>query len=181
MISYSGADPSLNQDDFNEGDIRVRRYRNRRIGDYLKELSLTEGRGTGIPAIRKSLRINGSADPVFDIDDPNRSYFVIDIPMHPDFIEETKTDDATEDISKDEVGENRLVEGLVEGLVESQQKMVLLMDNNPSVSIKEMADSIGISTTAVDKNITALKQRNIIERVGSDSKGLWQINFPQED
>jgi len=27
----------------------TRRYRNRRIGEFLKELSLTEGRGTGVP------------------------------------------------------------------------------------------------------------------------------------
>jgi len=38
-----------------------RRYRNRRIGEFLKELKLTEGRCTGIPKIRKALRENGSA------------------------------------------------------------------------------------------------------------------------
>ena len=32
---------------------------NRRLGDYLKELQLSEGRGTGIPTIQDELRRNG--------------------------------------------------------------------------------------------------------------------------
>lgn len=54
------------------------------------------------------------------------------------------------------------------------------MVNKPSITIKEMSESIGISTTAIDKNITALKQKGIGDRVGSDSSGKWQINFSQE-
>lgn len=68
--------------------VRVRRYRNRRIGGFLKELELTEGRGTGIPSIMRTLKNNGSPVPVFDTDEPNRSYFVIEIPIHPDFVED---------------------------------------------------------------------------------------------
>ena len=33
---------------------------NRRSGDYLKELQLSEGRATGIPTIQDELRKNGS-------------------------------------------------------------------------------------------------------------------------
>jgi ATP-dependent DNA helicase RecG len=51
----------------------VRKYRNRRIGEFLKELHLTEGRTTGIPCILKSLEKNGSPKPVFETDD-ERSY-----------------------------------------------------------------------------------------------------------
>jgi hypothetical protein len=38
-----------------KGIIRNKRYRNRRIDDFLKELDMTEGRGTGIPIIRKEM------------------------------------------------------------------------------------------------------------------------------
>jgi len=54
-----------------------------------------------------------------------------------------------------------LVEGLVEGLVENQKKIVYLIDQKPSITIKELAESIGISTTAIDKNLTKLKDKNI--------------------
>ncbi len=39
--------------------IVAREYRNRRIGDFLKELRLTEGRGTGMPTIYPKLFISG--------------------------------------------------------------------------------------------------------------------------
>ena len=72
-----------------------------------------------------------------------------------------------------------LVERLVEGLVESQRRMVRIIIDNPSITIKEMSEAIGISTTAIDKNITTLKKKGIVERVGSDSTGTWKINFPE--
>lgn len=39
--------------------LKARRYRNRRLGDFLKELDLSEGRATGIPTIQDELRKNG--------------------------------------------------------------------------------------------------------------------------
>ena len=85
IISYTGADPSLKQQDFDKGTIRARRYRNRRVGEFLKELELTEGRGTGIPRMQMALKENGSSLAAFDVDDPNRRYFVVEIPIHVDF------------------------------------------------------------------------------------------------
>ena len=85
IISFNGIDPSLNQTDFDKGIVRARRYRNRRVGEFLKELRLTEGRGTGIPTILKALRENGSPIPVFDANEPNRIHFVVEIPIHPFF------------------------------------------------------------------------------------------------
>ena len=111
IISYNGIDPSLKQVDFDSGIVRIRRYRNRRIGGFLKELELTEGRGTGIPTIIRTLKNNGSPAPVFDTDEPNRSYFVIEIKIHPDFVEDEATSES---------GKERLVEGLVERLVENE-------------------------------------------------------------
>ena len=59
--------------------IVAREYRNRRIGDFLKELQLTEGRGTGFPAIYDALEANGSPKPVFETDDDS-TYFLTTIP-----------------------------------------------------------------------------------------------------
>jgi ATP-dependent DNA helicase RecG len=88
IISYNGVDPSIKQSEFDAGRVRARRYRNRRIGEFLKELKLTEGRGTGIPTIVNALKENGSPAPIFDINDPERTHFVVEIPIHPAFIEE---------------------------------------------------------------------------------------------
>lgn len=65
--------------------LRCRKYRNRRLGEFLKELELTEGRATGIPTIQKKLKDNGSSPAIIETDE-NRAYFLIDIPCHPDFV-----------------------------------------------------------------------------------------------
>ena len=99
IISYGGPDPSIRIVDFSRGIIRARRYRNRRIGEFLKELRLTEGRGTGIPTIKARLHENGSAAPSFDTDGEDRRYFLIEIAVHPAFLSlsrdqvETKLDE----------------------------------------------------------------------------------------
>lgn len=46
-------------------------YRNRRIGESLKELNLTEGRGTGIPKILRAMTANGSSPPQFEANIPH--------------------------------------------------------------------------------------------------------------
>ena len=75
-------------DDLEKGESGViynRRYRNRRIGDFLKELNMTEGRGTGIPIIRKEMKKNGSPEPSFETDD-DYSYFITRLPINPIFL-----------------------------------------------------------------------------------------------
>ncbi len=56
--------------------------RNRRIGEFLKELRLAEGRGTGLPKIRRRMAENGSPEPLFDYDEA-RTYFRVILPAHP--------------------------------------------------------------------------------------------------
>ncbi|MBC8484734.1 MAG: winged helix-turn-helix transcriptional regulator, partial [Bacteroidetes bacterium] len=68
-----------------------------------------------------------------------------------------------------------LVKGLVEGLVENQKKIVWLIYENPKISKSEIHKQIGISTTAIDKNIEKLKNLGILERIGPAKGGSWKI------
>jgi ATP-dependent DNA helicase RecG len=63
ILSFPGPDRSIRLEDFQAGRIVSRRYRNRRIGEFLKEPDLTEGRSTGIPKILKVMAANGSPAP----------------------------------------------------------------------------------------------------------------------
>ncbi|MEA3418475.1 MAG: putative DNA binding domain-containing protein [Campylobacterota bacterium] len=82
ILSHGGAMPPISPDDFKKERIISRKYLNRRIGDFLKELHLTEGKGTGIPKIRRAMKNNGSDEPVFETDDA-RSYFLTVLPVKP--------------------------------------------------------------------------------------------------
>ena len=74
----------------------------RLLGEILKELELTEGRATGIPTIQKKLRENGSAPATIETND-ERSFFLIDIPCHPDFV----GDDLSQVMSQVERADNK--------------------------------------------------------------------------
>jgi ATP-dependent DNA helicase RecG len=52
------------------------------LGDFLKELDLTEGRSTGISKVLKVMKENGSPPPGFETDD-DCSYYLIRRPAHP--------------------------------------------------------------------------------------------------
>ncbi|OVE82202.1 hypothetical protein BVY04_01655 [bacterium M21] len=62
-----------------------RDYRNRRIGDFLKEMHLTKGRNTGFPKIARALNHNGSPAAEF-VTDPERMTFLSVIHCHPNFV-----------------------------------------------------------------------------------------------
>ena len=80
ILSFPGPDRSIRMEDLKTGRAVARRYRNRRIGEFLKELELSEGRGTGIPRIIASMAENGSGEPEFITDD-DRTSFLVRLPV----------------------------------------------------------------------------------------------------
>ena len=84
--SFPGPDRSIRNQELREFRFLSRRYRNRRVGEFLKELEMTEGRGTGIPKMLREIRENGSPDPIFHTDH-DRSFFLVELPIHPVFAE----------------------------------------------------------------------------------------------
>jgi ATP-dependent DNA helicase RecG len=81
VLSYPGPDRSVRLEQLRVGRAVPRRYRNRRIGEFLKELEITEGRATGIPKILDAMRRNGSPPPEFEFD-ADHSYFMTRLPVH---------------------------------------------------------------------------------------------------
>lgn len=86
ILSLPGPDRSISDDDLENRVLISSRYRNRRIGDFLKELKMVEGRNTGVPLIVSAMKNNGSDLPVFKTDE-DRSYFRVILPIHPVFLE----------------------------------------------------------------------------------------------
>ena len=82
VLSYPGPDRSVQLDQLRAGRANPRRYRNRRIGEFLKELELTEGRCTGIAKIIDAMHRNGSPPAEFEFD-ADHSYFMVRLPIHP--------------------------------------------------------------------------------------------------
>ena len=86
IVSFPGPDRSVTIEGLKNYRVSNRRYRNRRIGDFLKELHLTEGRNTGFKKILDALEANGSPKPEFETDE-TRSYFISRLFIHEGFVE----------------------------------------------------------------------------------------------
>ncbi|MHB0888846.1 Fic family protein [Acidithiobacillus sp.] len=102
VLSFPGPDRSMRMEDLRAGKAVSRRYRNRRIGEFLKELDLTEGRSTGIPKILKVMKENGSPTPEFESDD-DRTSFLIRLPVHDRAMIQTTKVGAQSGPSRDQV------------------------------------------------------------------------------
>lgn len=85
VISYPGPVPGIERHhllpDSQPAPVPAR---NRRIGEFLKELGLAEGRLSGVPRIFDAMRANGSPPPRFEFDE-TRTFFRATLPAHPEY------------------------------------------------------------------------------------------------
>ena len=58
----------------------------------------------------------------------------------------------------------------------SNQKILDAMRHNPSISIKELKDAVGLSESGVKKVIRQLRADGLVERIGGAKGGHWHVN-----
>ena len=106
IVSYPGPDRSISEKSIEDKNMIARKYRNRRIGEFLKELKLTEGRNTGVPKIKRALKNNGSKEPEFETN-ATRDYFITTIFIHEEFeneiIDRPRTDQGPTKLNDQEI------------------------------------------------------------------------------
>jgi len=69
----------------------------------------------------------------------------------------------------------RLGEKVGESSVKSSVKIIELIKENNEITIPEIAERTNLTTRAVEKNISKLKQKGLLERVGSAKGGYWEV------
>ena len=85
VISYPGPVPGIEAGQLTpNAQVRAAPARNRRIGEFLKELGLAEGRLSGLPKVFQTMEANGSPLPRFEFDE-QRTYFQATLPAHPEY------------------------------------------------------------------------------------------------
>ena len=85
VISYPGPVPGIEHRHLMpDAEVRAVPARNRRIGEFLKELGLAEGRLSGLPKVFRAMEENGSPAPTFDFDE-QRTFFQATLPAHPEY------------------------------------------------------------------------------------------------
>lgn len=57
----------------------------------------------------------------------------------------------------------------------SSQKILNIIKGNPVVTITELSSTLNISDRAVKKNISQLKKKGLLKRIGPDRGGYWEV------
>lgn len=57
----------------------------------------------------------------------------------------------------------------------NEQKAVDLITRNKNITAKLIAEELNISHRQAERIISELKKKNIIQRVGSDKAGYWEV------
>lgn len=150
ILSHPGADRSISLEGLKSFRMACRRYRNRRIGEYLKELGLTEGRNTGVHKMLKALRENGSPDPLFETDD-ERLWFITTIYAHRDAAASATRTAPSRD--------------------ERRETILAYLANNPDSTIAAVHKALDIPIATLNRDLAALRANGRLERQGP--RGAW--------
>lgn len=165
ILSYPGADRSISIDGLREFRAVSRRYRNRRVGEFLKELHLTEGRNTGFNKILQSLRQNGSPEPRFETDE-GRHYFLVTLYAWKEELSFSRHDGEDSNIDRGHRFEN---------IVERRKEVLRFFTANPKGTLADLCAGLEISRSMADRDVAALKKDGRLERVGSSFSGYWRV------
>lgn len=140
IMNFPGIDRSISEKTIAEGKRFVSRYyRNRRLGEFLKELDLSEGHSSGIPTIQEELEKNGSPRAEFFTDEDRRA-MRIRIPIHPAFLEadgEVLLPDSYEKATKKSSKKK----------IEQYEKILKLLNDGEWHKTAEIADNLGLKDT----------------------------------
>lgn len=166
ITSIPGPDRSISDDDIREYNLRSRRYRNRRIGDFLKDLNLVEGRNTGFPTAISAIKNNGSPMPIL-LTDNDRTFFSVILPIHKAFKDtEHKKEKTSARKTREEIKKMILSELGKESMSLNSLYLALGYSGSPSKTyreiIAELIESGQICYANVkhsSKNVLLLKEK----------------------
>lgn len=187
VTSATGPDRSIPMDAIQKGQRMVSRYyRNRRLGEFLKELSLTEGRNTGIPTIQRELSRNGSPAATFETDE-DRLSFLVRIPCHEGeegissafmSAEANDKENKNHDKENDKEIEKYDKELQQRTLSDLQIDLLRLVNLVPNITFNELACKLNITVSALRNQRKQLESKGIfLCRKGATKKGTWEIKF----
>ena len=167
IVSFPGPDRSVTREGLKNYRVSNRRYRNRRIGDFLKELHLTEGRNTGFKKILNALEANGSPRPEFETDD-DHSYFISRLFIHEAFLKK--------EMKRSQKGaEKRSRKKEPKKGAERKRDILNWLEKNPAMTQTKLMEELGFTRKQVQKTIKELQEEGLLIREGSNRKGHWIV------
>lgn len=169
-MNFPGIDRSISEKTIAEGKRFVSRYyRNRRLGEFLKELDLSEGHSSGIPTIQEELEKNGSPRAEFFTDEDRRA-MRIRIPIHPAFLENNQMENDNllhNETSLKQVLKPKDFEKLVD--------VIRVLEVKREISVQEVMEITQKSRTTAWRYMKTLVELGVVEAEGNTNNMTYRI------
>ncbi len=127
--------------------------RNPLIFGLMQRIDLVEKVGSGINRMKDAMKEAGLLEPVFNME----GFFTVTFYRPVNF--------------------EKWITTWAPHLNTSQVKILQFLHDNSKMTKQVLSDEVGIGKTAIDNNLTVLKNMGMLKRVGSDKSGQWQINL----
>ena len=180
IVSFPGPDRSVTIEGLKSYRVSNRRYRNRRIGDFLKELHLTEGRNTGFKKILDALEANGSPKPEFETDD-DRSYFITRLFIHEGFervADKRKPDSKMDKVPLDETSfETSLKQVLKQRDYKKLEPIIAKLVQDEEISIQEVMELTKKSRTTAWRYMQILVDCGVVAEIGNTNNARYKKRY----
>lgn len=145
IISVGGLPDGLTLDEFYEGKSKPV---NLELQQIMVQLDYIEQTGHGVPLI-----VSKYGKEVFDI---TENFITVTIPLN-------------------KTAKKNLQETKEYVLNECDKKILTLIKENNYITVRELSGQIGVGMTTVTKHIRVLKEKGVIERIGSKKNGQWIV------
>ena len=64
---------------------------------------------------------------------------------------------------------------IIKNMESTQDKILYLIKENSRITQTMMANKLGFARSTISSNLQKLKEKGIIERMGSDRNGYWKL------
>ncbi len=146
------------------------KLRNRAIANILNQMGFVESWGTGIKKIKDAAAAYALPEPEFQVYDGmvriNLYRRPISLEIQQKF-EEVRRSSEKFGESSEKFGESSEID--TKEMILNQMRLL------PSISAKDIAQSLGITSRAVEKNIKILREEGRLIRQGSARAGHWKV------
>lgn len=127
---------------------------NQRLADIFMQLHISEQSGRGVPKI-----VAAYGKKAFDF---RENSIAVTIPFN--WINKTG------DNVGDKVGDKTVIQ-----VNKTQALIIEEMRDNPNITLLELQKTLSLGRTAIQNNVSSLRKRQIIKRVGSNKNGYWEV------
>ena len=142
--------------------------RNPAIANAFAYMKIIEKWGTGIPRVFQECKEYGLPEPaLIDFDGDFR------VNMYrrtPQVSENTVTEKVTDRVT------DKVIDKVTDKVTDIEKNILNLISEKPEITTSCLADSLSVSRKTISKYIKSLKEKGIIERIGSDRKGYWKFH-----